>query len=169
MQWCVSALRRDSEKTVIRIRPGRVALSARRLRGSQPCGCTSPDLAGHSFPFPRPAQAGHMAGVAQRKSSVCKTVCRGSESRPGLHMDPSGHGFSLFPVRLGARSSAGPPRQCRTAEKTSYLHTPHNCKTPRKDGAAAGGIPLPEDGRILAVEPNAATCAVCRAVAMAAA
>lgn len=85
-----------------------------------------------------------MVGVAQRKSTACKAVCHGFESRPDLHMAPSGHGFSLFPVRLGARSSAGPPRQCRAADERHpnfILFT--NRKTPRKDGAAAGGIPLP--------------------------
>ena len=54
----------------IRIRPGRVSLPlSRRLRGSQPCGCTSPE-AGNDLlsSFLSPAEAGHMVGVAQRQS-----------------------------------------------------------------------------------------------------
>ena len=44
-------------------------LSSRRLRGSQPCGCTSPETGNDLLSsFPRPAEAGHMVGVAQRKS-----------------------------------------------------------------------------------------------------
>ena len=44
-------------------------LSSRRLRGSRPCGCTSPETGNDLLSsFPRPAKAGHMVGVAQRKS-----------------------------------------------------------------------------------------------------
>lgn len=54
----------------IRIRPGRVSLPlSRRLRGSQPCGCTSPETGNDLLsPFLSPAEAGHMVGVAQRQS-----------------------------------------------------------------------------------------------------
>ena len=54
----------------IRIRPGRVSLPLSRcLRGSQPCGCTSPETGNDLLSlFPSPAEAGHMVGVAQRKS-----------------------------------------------------------------------------------------------------
>lgn len=41
----------------------------RRLRGSQPCGCTSPETGNDLLSlFLSPAEAGHMVGVAQRKS-----------------------------------------------------------------------------------------------------
>ena len=54
----------------IRIRPGRVSLPlSRRLRGSQPCGCTSPETGNDLLSsFLSPAEAGHMVGVAQRQS-----------------------------------------------------------------------------------------------------
>lgn len=44
-------------------------ISSRRLRGSRPCGCTSPKTGnGLLSSFLSPAEAGHMVGVAQRKS-----------------------------------------------------------------------------------------------------
>ena len=53
------------------IRPGRVSLPlSRRLRGSQPCGCTSPETGNDLLSLSiSPAEAGHMVGVAQRKSN----------------------------------------------------------------------------------------------------
>ena len=44
-------------------------LSSRRLRGSRPCGCTSPETGNDLLSsFLSPAEAGHMVGVAQRQS-----------------------------------------------------------------------------------------------------
>lgn len=71
---------------LIRIRQGRVCLSSRRLRGSQPRGCTSPETGNDLLSsFLSPAEAGHMVGVAQRKSGGLQNrVSRGFESRPDL-------------------------------------------------------------------------------------
>ena len=73
----------------IRIRPGRVSLPlSRRLRGSQPCGCTSPETGNDLLSLSiSPAEAGHMVGVAQleerRSAKPCQPRVRIPPRPPG--------------------------------------------------------------------------------------
>ena len=191
-----------------RIRPGWVSLFPNRLRGSQPCGCTSPDLAGHSFPFPSPGESrahGRRSSAEERRSA--KPCVAGSNPAPAsrTHTRPakwespnlsSADSMERQPAGAmpysaviwgsnsnGKRNGVGSNPACLTNAKamcgawlgampcpdgsirlTSYLISPW--MTLRKDGAVAGGIPLPEDGQNLAVDPNAATFEACRAMSL---
>lgn len=73
----------------MRIRPGRVSPSPPAAYGAHsPADAPALTSQGSDFlsPFPRPAEAGHMVGVAQRKSGGLQNrVSRGFESRPDLH------------------------------------------------------------------------------------
>ena len=65
--WC----RFESGLSRLHTHPSGAGLSprSRRLRGSQPCGCTSPEAGNDLLSlFLSPAEAGHMVGVAQRES-----------------------------------------------------------------------------------------------------
>lgn len=62
---------------------------------------------------------------------------------PGAHIRIRPGTVCPLSVRHGVRRSADPPRQCVPAERPpNFIHL-FSRKAPRKDGAAAGGIPLP--------------------------